>query len=212
MIGVPATGAAVTRFSVGDLVEAAPRTHPCTSLIGTIKEVPVHPNTWFKVQFADRRVCTFRSSALRRVASGAQRGKGSDEDEPVNLPGGTATIKQVHDERVLDGGPMRDGSEARTTGFTYAVKYVLGGSEKRVDAQHLRKSVETEGRRSSDTQPAVAPPSGSRPEKEPDVGRRVWALFEEHYRFRIPPHTQSTPSWSCILSNWVDQSGRYHQS
>ena len=47
MIGVPATGAAVTRFSVGDLVEAAPRTHPCTSLIGTTKEVPVHPNTWF---------------------------------------------------------------------------------------------------------------------------------------------------------------------
>ena len=43
--------------------------------IGTIKEVPQHPNTWFKVQFADRRVCTFRPSALRRVASGAQRSR-----------------------------------------------------------------------------------------------------------------------------------------
>ncbi|KAH8054686.1 hypothetical protein JL722_8628 [Aureococcus anophagefferens] len=52
--------------------------------IGTIKEVPQHPNTWFKVQFADRRVCTFRPSALRRVANGAgdpakrKPGKGKD--------------------------------------------------------------------------------------------------------------------------------------
>ena len=57
--------------------------------IGTIKEVPQHPNTWFKVQFADRRVCTFRPSALRRVASGAQRSrKGSDDDEPQQKPRG----------------------------------------------------------------------------------------------------------------------------
>ena len=35
---------------------------------------------------------------------------------------------------------MRDGSEKRTTGFTYAVKYTMGGSEKRVDAQWITKS------------------------------------------------------------------------
>lgn len=35
--------------------------------VGIIKEVPQHPNTWFKVQFVDKKVCTFRPSALRRV-------------------------------------------------------------------------------------------------------------------------------------------------
>ena len=49
----------------------------------------------------------------------------------MNKPGGTATIRKIHDEREKDGGPMKDGSVKRTTGFTYAVKYVLNGSEKR---------------------------------------------------------------------------------
>jgi len=37
---------------------------------------------------------------------------------------------------------MRDGSSSRTTGFTYAVKYTMGGSEKRVDAQWITKSTD----------------------------------------------------------------------
>lgn len=57
----------------------------------------------------------------------------------MNKPGGTATIRKVHDEREKDGGPMKDGSVKRTTGFTYAVKYVLNGSEKRVDAQWIAR-------------------------------------------------------------------------
>ena len=60
----------------------------------------------------------------------------------MNKPGGTATIRKVHDEREKDGGPMKDGSVKRTTGFTYAVKYVLNGSEKRVDAQWISAKVE----------------------------------------------------------------------
>ena len=73
--------------------------------IGTIKEVPQHPNTWFKVQFADRRVCTFRPSALRRVASGAQRSrKGSDDDEPQQKPRGRGArlLSSVLTGRAVD--------------------------------------------------------------------------------------------------------------
>ncbi len=73
--------------------------------IGTIKEVPQHPNTWFKVQFADRRVCTFRPSALRRVASGAQRSrKGSDDDEPAQKPRGRGArlLSSVLTGRAVD--------------------------------------------------------------------------------------------------------------
>ena len=39
---------------------------------------------------------------------------------------------------------MKDGSERRTTGFTYAVKYALSGSEKRVDAQWIARIDEDE--------------------------------------------------------------------
>eukprot|EP00629_Pelagomonadales_sp_RCC1024_P007044 CAMPEP_0119276288 /NCGR_PEP_ID=MMETSP1329-20130426/15161_1 /TAXON_ID=114041 /ORGANISM="Genus nov. species nov., Strain RCC1024" /LENGTH=255 /DNA_ID=CAMNT_0007276717 /DNA_START=291 /DNA_END=1055 /DNA_ORIENTATION=+ len=72
--------------------------------VGTIKEVPTHPNTWFKVQFADRRVCTFRPSALRRVATGARPGakpggKGgpelSDEEEAEAKPRGKRQAAQL---------------------------------------------------------------------------------------------------------------------
>eukprot|EP00629_Pelagomonadales_sp_RCC1024_P002193 CAMPEP_0119270026 /NCGR_PEP_ID=MMETSP1329-20130426/7190_1 /TAXON_ID=114041 /ORGANISM="Genus nov. species nov., Strain RCC1024" /LENGTH=104 /DNA_ID=CAMNT_0007270031 /DNA_START=107 /DNA_END=417 /DNA_ORIENTATION=+ len=54
-----------------------------------------------------------------------------------NFQGGTAKVTKIHDEREKDLGPMKDGSRERTTGFTYAVKYVMGGSEKRVDARHI---------------------------------------------------------------------------
>lgn len=36
---------------------------------------------------------------------------------------------------------MRDGSTSRTTGFTYDVKYIIGGGERRVDAQHIKSKV-----------------------------------------------------------------------
>ena len=57
----------------------------------------------------------------------------------INKAGGTGTITKVNDERQKDGGPMKDGSESRTTGFTYAVKYTISGSEKRVDAQWIAR-------------------------------------------------------------------------
>ena len=60
----------------------------------------------------------------------------------INKSGGPGTITKVNDERNEDGGPMRDGSSSRTTGFTYAVKYTMGGSEKRVDAQWITKNSE----------------------------------------------------------------------
>ena len=57
----------------------------------------------------------------------------------INKAGGMGTITKVNDERQKDGGPMKDGSESRTTGFTYAVKYTISGSEKRVDAQWIAR-------------------------------------------------------------------------
>mgnify|MGYP003309942440 CR=1 FL=1 len=60
----------------------------------------------------------------------------------INKAGGPGTITKINDERSIDGGPMRDGSEKRTTGFTYAVKYTMGGSEKRGDAQWIAKTNE----------------------------------------------------------------------
>ena len=61
----------------------------------------------------------------------------------INKAGGPGTITKINDERSIDGRPMRDGSEKRTTGFTYAViKYTMGGSEKRVDAQWITKTSE----------------------------------------------------------------------
>jgi len=58
-----------------------------------------------------------------------------------NFLGGTGRISKVHDERIDDGGPMKDGSSVRTTGYTYDIRYVIGGSEKRVDAQYIRSKV-----------------------------------------------------------------------
>lgn len=58
-----------------------------------------------------------------------------------NFAGGTARISKVRDERQEDGGPMKDGSSHRTTDYTYDVKYVIGGSERRVDAQHITSKV-----------------------------------------------------------------------
>jgi hypothetical protein len=55
----------------------------------------------------------------------------------INKAGGTGSVTKVNDERLKDGGAMRDGSKTRTTGFTYAVKYTISGSEKRVDAQWI---------------------------------------------------------------------------
>ena len=91
----------------------------------------------------------------------------------VNFPGGAATIREIHDERLVDQGPMRDGSEKRTTGFTYAVKYVLGGSEKRVDAQHISKSVDNGGRRSSSpraSEESALPPKKRTVRRETEQG------------------------------------------
>ena len=33
--------------------------------IGTVREVPVHPTTWFKIEFPDGAIVTFRPSAFK---------------------------------------------------------------------------------------------------------------------------------------------------
>ena len=82
---------------------------------------------------------------------------------------------------------MRDGSEKRTTGFTYAVKYVLGGSEKRVDAQHISKSVDNGGRRSSS--PRASEESALPPKKR----RSAEKLNKEPPKKRPPPPKTEPP-------------------
>ena len=75
--------------------------------IGTIKEVPQHPNTWFKVQFADRRVCTFRPSALRRVANGGGgegQKRGGKPGKP-GKPGKDGDLALSDDEGAGSAGP-----------------------------------------------------------------------------------------------------------
>ena len=63
----------------------------------------------------------------------------------INKAGRTGTITKVNDERSKDGGPMKDElGIRRTTGFTYAVKYTISGSEKRVDAQWIARIDEEE--------------------------------------------------------------------
>lgn len=58
----------------------------------------------------------------------------------INREGGVAKITEVNDERRSDE-LLKDGSEngARTTDYTYNVKYVVqGSSEKRIDQQWIR--------------------------------------------------------------------------
>lgn len=35
--------------------------------VGVIYDVPIHPNTWYKVQFSDGKILTFRPSALMSI-------------------------------------------------------------------------------------------------------------------------------------------------
>lgn len=39
---------------------------------GIIEEVPVHPNTWYRVRFKDGKVLTFRPSALGLVTDNGE--------------------------------------------------------------------------------------------------------------------------------------------
>ena len=50
--------------------------------IGTIREVPVHPTTWFKIEFPDGAIVTFRPSAFR-LADSAQNSDDDDDDHPL---------------------------------------------------------------------------------------------------------------------------------
>eukprot|EP00428_Durinskia_dybowskii_P073215 CAMPEP_0170397256 /NCGR_PEP_ID=MMETSP0117_2-20130122/22777_1 /TAXON_ID=400756 /ORGANISM="Durinskia baltica, Strain CSIRO CS-38" /LENGTH=700 /DNA_ID=CAMNT_0010653745 /DNA_START=102 /DNA_END=2204 /DNA_ORIENTATION=- len=79
--------------------------------IGTIKEAPVHPATWFKVEFPEHRVVTFRPSALRPV--------GEDGKPIQNLVGHTpqksnhkATSASSHQSSGGSGGKDRAGSHS----------------------------------------------------------------------------------------------------
>ncbi|KAH8096516.1 hypothetical protein JL720_3891 [Aureococcus anophagefferens] len=65
---------------------------------------------------------------------------GAPEEAPLFA---VKELVEVHDERSADLGPMKDGSARRTTGFTYGVKYAMGGSE-RVDAQHIASKREAD--------------------------------------------------------------------
>ena len=55
-----------------------------------------------------------------------------------NKPGGAGKITKVNYEKGCDK-PLTDGSRdgKRTSDYTYNVKYILGGTEKRVDAQWI---------------------------------------------------------------------------
>lgn len=55
-----------------------------------------------------------------------------------NKPGGAGKITKVNYEKGCEK-PLTDGSAngKRTTDYTYNIKYILGGSEKRVDAQWI---------------------------------------------------------------------------
>jgi hypothetical protein len=60
--------------------------------VGTVKDVPVHPATWFKIQFADGQIMTFRPTALEVL---------SDEDDstPPRTQVATATpVKRARDD------------------------------------------------------------------------------------------------------------------
>ena len=50
--------------------------------IGTIREVPVHPTTWFKIEFPDGAIVTFRPSAFK-LADGGQDSDDDDDDRLV---------------------------------------------------------------------------------------------------------------------------------
>jgi hypothetical protein len=56
----------------------------------------------------------------------------------INKDGGAARVTKVNDESTLDK-KMTDGSAngKKTTPFTYNVKYMLGGNERRVDARWI---------------------------------------------------------------------------
>ncbi|KAJ1457319.1 hypothetical protein M885DRAFT_515307 [Pelagophyceae sp. CCMP2097] len=59
----------------------------------------------------------------------------------MNKEGGAARIQAVNDERSIpaEAAKLKDGSAQgkRTTPYTYDVKYVMGGTEKRVDARWI---------------------------------------------------------------------------
>ena len=99
-----------------------------------------------------------------------------------NKAGGTATIRKVLDERNVDGGKMKDGSRARTTGFTYAIKYVLNGSEKRVDAQWISAKVEVTREAAADLRREEA--EKRKAEREAEEARKAQEEAERRARKR----------------------------
>ena len=102
----------------------------------------------------------------------------------VNFPGGAATIREIHDERLVDQGPMRDGSKKGRRASPMRSS-TSGGSEKRgVDAQHISKSVDNGGRRSSSPRASEEAPS------RPRNGRSAEKLNKEPPK-RPPPPTTS---------------------
>ena len=99
--------------------------------IGTIREVPVHPTTWFKIEFPDGNVMTFRPSAFKLAGDGAE----DDDDDAdyivppkksarcpaVFAPAAANTHGEAHDEdgEELTVGTVvhiKDGRHAGATG------------------------------------------------------------------------------------------------
>lgn len=73
--------------------------------IGIVKEAPVHPATWFKVQFHDDKVLTFRPSALQPV---------DDNDKPLadyvvksTVPRHSRVPKDNSDNNSVEKAPRR---------------------------------------------------------------------------------------------------------
>eukprot|EP01038_Epipyxis_sp_PR26KG_P004617 gene4617-6495_t len=74
--------------------------------IGTIKEAPIHPATWFKIEFPDHKVVTFRPSALRAVDENGQMIGRNETDKPKERHISGNTSSKQEGKRIANHQPL----------------------------------------------------------------------------------------------------------